>query len=87
MLDENEAEQDAYLLDDGFLKRCFKDVGFPASKELILRCVDQEQDFAYGTDRTVNLHHLVDGLEAREFASYKDLLRAVKDRLAHPQPH
>lgn len=86
MRDGTEAEQDAYLLDDGFLRRCFKDVGFPASKELILRCVDQEQDFAYGTDRTVNLHHLVEGLETPEFASYKDLVRAIKNRLAHPQP-
>jgi hypothetical protein len=85
MIDENEAEQDAYLLDDGFLKRCFKDVGFPASRELILRCVDQEQDFAYGTDRTVNLHHLVESLDTPEFASYGDLMKAIKDRLAHPQ--
>ena len=85
MMDENEAEQDAFLLDDAFLKRCFQDVGFPASRDFILRCVDQEQDFAYGTDRTVNLHHLVEGLEAGEFATCKDLLKAIKDRLAHPQ--
>ena len=87
MIDANEAERDAYLLDDGFLKRCFKDLGFPAAKEVILRCVDQEQDFAHGTDRTVNLHHVVTGLEEEEFASFKDLARAIKDRLAHPQAH
>lgn len=79
---EAESEEDPRLLDDGFLKRTFKPVSFPASKELCLRYVDQEQDFAFGQDRTVNLHNLIAHLEAEEFATRRDLLKAIKGRLS-----
>lgn len=83
-----ESEADALLLDEGFLKRTFKEVHFPASKELCLRYVDQEQDFVYGLDRTVNLHNLITHLDEREFPSREDLIRAIKGRLAqHHHAH
>lgn len=81
-----ESDADEMLLDDGFLKRTFKEVHFPASKEMCLRFVDQEQDFAYGLDRTVNLHNLITHLEVPEFASRQHLIQCIKDRLAH-HPH
>lgn len=77
-----ESEDDPRLLDSGFLKRTFKEVKFPASKELCLRFVDQEQDFAYGQDRTVNLHNLIAHIGSEEFATRRDLLKAIKERLA-----
>jgi hypothetical protein len=88
-LSEQEVEADLVLLDDAFLKRTFKEVRFPASKELCLRFVDQEQDFAYGLDRTVNLHHVITHLEAEEFPTRRDLLNAIKNRIHHhavPRP-
>lgn len=80
---EAESENDALLLDDAFLKRTFKDVNFPARKELVLRYVDQEQDFIYGQDRTVNLHNLVTHLDEDLFPTRRDLMHAIKDRLLH----
>lgn len=83
-----ESDADIVLLDDGFLKRTFKEVRFPASKELCLRYVDQEQDFVYGLDRTVNLHNLITHLDEREFPSRRRLIQCIKDRLArHEQQH
>lgn len=43
------AGKSAFLPDGDYLKRGFKDIGFPATRESILRCVDQERDFAQGT--------------------------------------
>lgn len=89
-LSEQEVEADLVLLDDAFLKRTFKEVRFPASKELCLRFVDQEQDFAYGLDRTVNLHHVITHLEAEEFPTRRYLLNAIKNRIHHhamPRPN
>lgn len=80
------AETDALLLDDAFLKKTFQEVHFPASKEMCLRYVDMEQDFVCGQDRTVNLHNLITHLDEGEFRSRKDLIRAIKERLAH-HPH
>lgn len=80
---EAESENDALLLDDAFLRRTFKDVRFPARKELVLRFVDQEQDFIYGKDRTVNLHNLIAHLDEDLFPTRRDLMHAVKDRLLH----
>lgn len=80
---EAESENDALLLDDAFLKRTFKDVHFPARKELVLRYVDQEQDFIYGKDRTVNLHNLITHLDEDRFPTRRDLMHAIKDRLLH----
>jgi hypothetical protein len=82
-LSEEEVEADRILLDDGFLKRTFKELHFPARKEMCLRYVDQEQDFAYGLDRTVNLHTLITHLEPEEFATRTDLIKAIKDQLHH----
>lgn len=83
-----ESEADAVLLDDSFLKRTFKEVRFPASKELCLRFVDQEQDFVYGLDRTINLHNLITHLDEGEFATRRHLIQCIKDRLArHAQHH
>lgn len=80
---EAESENDAMLLDDAFLRRTFKDVRFPARKELVLRFVDQEQDFIFGKDRTVNLHNLIAHLDEDLFPTRRDLMHAVKDRLLH----
>lgn len=86
-----ESDADAVLLDDSFLKRTFKEVHFPASKELCLRFVDQEQDFVNGLDRTVNLHNLITHLDVQEFATRRQLILCIKDRLAkhvhHHDPH
>ncbi len=86
-----ESDADGVLLDDAFLKRTFKDVRFPASKELCLRYVDQEQDFVYGLDRTINLHNLINHLDDQEFATRRQLIQCIKDRLArhaqHPNHH
>lgn len=80
-----EDAESIFLLDDAFLRKTFKEVNFPASKELVLRYVDQEQDFAWGHDRTVNLHNLITHLEEDGFRTRRDLLHAIKERLgAHP---
>jgi hypothetical protein len=80
-----EDAESIFLLDDAFLRKTFKEVNFPASKELVLRYVDQEQDFAWGHDRTVNLHNLITHLEEDSFRTRRDLLHAIKERLgAHP---
>lgn len=85
---DREDAESIFLLDDAFLRKTFKEVNFPASKELVLRYVDQEQDFAWGHDRTVNLHNLITHLHEDEFRTRRDLLRAIKERLgAHPAGH
>lgn len=76
-----EDAESAFLLDDAFLRKEFKEVAFPTSKELVLRYVDMEQDFAFGHDRTVNLHNLISHLEQDEFRTRKELLDAIRGRL------
>lgn len=76
-----EDAESAFLLDDAFLRKEFKEVAFPTSKELVLRYVDMEQDFAFGHDRTVNLHNLISHLEQNEFRTRKELLDAIRGRL------
>lgn len=82
-ISEEEREADQVLLDPSFLKRTFAEVHFPASKEMVLRLVDQEQDFAYGLDRTVNLHNLITHMQVDEFRTRDDLLHAIRERLEH----
>lgn len=82
-----ESEADAFLLDDSFLRRTFKEVNFPAAKEMCLRYVDMEQDFVYGKDRTVNLHNLITHLDEETFPSRRSLIQAIKEHLARRHHH